>query len=195
MLETNMELNDILKKRKISRLALSQISGVPYATLSDICNGKTRIEKCSGETLYQIARALHVSIESLIEQRLLSRPSFETFKSSICHRLKELNDVRFVIDVLENDEIRHYYDLRWLPECLYLLAMIDYLCRINSIDLCSDYDDLRTLKLPEIIYPESLLMRAGFSKDADLILSQAYAKAIPEFTRFNIVEDEVRNVV
>ena len=73
--------------------------------------------------------------------------------------------------------------------------MTDYLCRIHSIDLCSDYDDLRTLKLPEILYPESLLIRAGFSKDKDLILSEAYANAIPEFKRFNIIECEVRNAV
>ncbi len=195
MSEGKMELNDILKKRRISRLALSQISGVPYATLSDICSGKTRIEKCSGETLYQIANALNVSMESLLEPHLLKRPSFEIFKSSVCHRLKESGDIGFLIRVLENDEIRHYYSLCWIPECLYLLAMTDYLCRIHSIDLCSDYDDLRTLKLPEILYPESLLIRAGFSKDKDLILSEAYANAIPEFRRFNIIESEVRDVV
>ena len=133
-------------------------------------------------------------MESLLDPYLLERPSFEIFKSSVCHRLKELGDIDFLINVLENDEIRYYYNLCRLPECLYLLALIDYLCRIHSIDLCSDYDNLRTLKLPEIIYPESLLIRAGFSKDKDLILSQAYADAIPEFASFNIVESEVRDV-
>ena len=189
-----MELSDILKTRKISKLALAQISEVPYTTISDICNGKTRIEKCSGETLYKISKALNVSIESLLEPHLLKRPSFEVFKSSICHRLKELGDIGFVINVLENDEIRYYYDLRRLPECLYLLAMVDYLCRINSFDLCADYDDLRRLKLPEALFPESILMRAGFSENRDQILSQAYSGAIPEFLRFNIVESEIRDV-
>ena len=36
------------------------------ATLSELCSGKTSIEKCSGETLYKIAKVLNVSMESLL---------------------------------------------------------------------------------------------------------------------------------
>lgn len=62
-----MNINDILKETGITKYRLSKLSGVPHATLNDLCSGKSRIEKCSAETLYKIAKALHVSMEVLIE--------------------------------------------------------------------------------------------------------------------------------
>ena len=43
---------------------LCKESGMPQATISDICSGKTSIEKCSAETIFRIARVLNVSMES-----------------------------------------------------------------------------------------------------------------------------------
>lgn len=63
----NMNINDILKETGITKYRLSKLSGVPHATLNDLCSGKSRIEKCSAETLYKIAKALDVSMEVLIE--------------------------------------------------------------------------------------------------------------------------------
>ena len=40
-------------------------AGIPHATLNDICNGKTKLEKCSAETVYKIAKALNVTMEML----------------------------------------------------------------------------------------------------------------------------------
>ena len=42
-----------------------------------------------------------------------------------------MGDVDFIIHTLESNEIRVLFDRRWYPEALYLLAMIDYLSRIN----------------------------------------------------------------
>lgn len=47
---------------------LAKQSGIPYTTLSDLCKGKTRIEKCSSETLYKIAKALNVTMEAIMEE-------------------------------------------------------------------------------------------------------------------------------
>lgn len=38
--------------------------------------------------------------------------------------------------------IRTYYEKEWCPECLYLLAMLEYVCRENDVPICEDYDDL-----------------------------------------------------
>lgn len=38
------------------------------------------------------------------------RCSFELFKSNVCHWLKEEGDIDFLIQVLESDLIRKYYD-------------------------------------------------------------------------------------
>jgi transcriptional regulator with XRE-family HTH domain len=42
-------------------------SGIPHSTLSNICDGKTKLEKCSAETIYKLAKALGVSMELLTE--------------------------------------------------------------------------------------------------------------------------------
>lgn len=67
-----MRVNNLLTERNMSMYLLSKKSGVPKATVSDICRGKARIEKCSAETIYKLAKALDVSMESLIEQEIES---------------------------------------------------------------------------------------------------------------------------
>lgn len=66
-----MDINEILKRKGMTKYRLSKLSSVPHATLCELCNGKTSIEKCSAETLYKIAKALNVSMESLLEERML----------------------------------------------------------------------------------------------------------------------------
>ena len=111
----------------------------------------------------------------------------------MCHKLKNLGDIEFLIETLNNDDIRLYFEKQWYPECLYLLAMVDYISRENGIELCEEYNDLRKRKLSETIYPASVLALCVASK-SDLPKRQAYREAIPEFIRFNIVESDVRNV-
>ena len=62
-----MIIDDLLKKRNMTRYRLAIQSGVPHTTLSDICSGKTRLEKCSAETVYKLAKVLNVSMELLTE--------------------------------------------------------------------------------------------------------------------------------
>mgnify|MGYP003297724680 CR=1 FL=1 len=62
-----MNLNIIIRQSGMTKYKVAKLSGVPHATLNDLCSGKSRIEKCSAETLYRIAKVLNVSMESLIE--------------------------------------------------------------------------------------------------------------------------------
>lgn len=86
-----MELAAILKRKNISVYRCSKESNVPYTTLLDIVKGKTKIEKCTAETVYRLAKTLDVAMEELLEKHLegkkamLYRSDFETFKSNICH--------------------------------------------------------------------------------------------------------------
>ena len=106
-----MSINELLEQKKISKYRLWKESGVPQATISDICTGKTRIEKCSAETLYRIATVLDVSMESLIAPAIQSadeerrRPSFEVFKSNTCHKVKDMGDIPFIIQLLKTNQI------------------------------------------------------------------------------------------
>ena len=189
-----MTINELMKKQNITKYRLAKESGISYTTINDICNGKARLEKCSADTIYHISKTLGVSMESLIEPCLDKRIDFELFKSNICHRLKELGDIDFLIELLEEDRIREYYNKKWHPESFYLLAMLDYLSRENDILLCTQYDDIRRLKLKNTLFPSSIMIAAKISKSQE-IKTKAIREAIPEFMRFNIVESEVRNVI
>lgn len=60
-----MMIDDLLRERNMTRYRLAVTAGIPHATLNDICSGKTRLEKCSAETVYKLAKALGVSMELL----------------------------------------------------------------------------------------------------------------------------------
>lgn len=132
-------------------------------------------------------------MEELLVPCFLKRSNFENFKSTICHYLKELGDVEFIEDTLKKDDIRRYYERKWYPESLYLLAMLDYISRINHISLCDEYDDIRQCRLENPIYPSSIIALSNTLNDKS-ILKEAEESSIPEFRRFNIIENEVRNV-
>lgn len=189
-----MTINDLMEKKKITRYRLAKDSGIAYTTINDICSGKAQIEKCSAETIYRISKVLGVSMESIIEPYFDKRSDFEVFKSNTCHKLKELGDIEFVINLLEEDQIRKYYKKKWFPESLYLLAMLDYISRENDIPLCTQYDDMRTLKLKNVLFPASVLVAAKVA-NSDELKQRSIKESIPEFIRFNIVESEVRNVI
>ncbi len=58
-------IEKLLKKQKMTKYRLAVEAGIPHATLNDICSGKTRLEKCSAETVYKLAKVLGVSMEML----------------------------------------------------------------------------------------------------------------------------------
>ncbi len=188
-----MIITELLEQNNMTKYRLSRNSNVPYTTLNDICSGKTNLAKCSAETVYSLAKELNVSMVDLLKDSLESRCSFVMYKSNVCHKLKNLGDIEFLIETLNSDDIRTYYKRKWYPECLYLLAMVDYVSRENGIEWCEEYDDLRNQKLSEIIYPTSVLALCRAVK-SDEPKRRALRDSIPEFIRFNIVESEVRNV-
>ena len=66
----SMNINEILKQTGMTKYRLSKLSGVPHATLNDLCSGKSHIEKCSAETVYKLSKTLQVSMEVLIEESI-----------------------------------------------------------------------------------------------------------------------------
>lgn len=122
------------------------------------------------------------------------RSDFEIFKSTICHRLKDMGDIDFIIHTLTSGEIRTFYERQWYPECLYLLAMLDHISKLNDIPLCSGFNDLRRRKLSRVIYPRDVLLLCALYHNDDA-KKQAEEDAIPEFRQYNIIESDIRNVV
>ena len=192
-----MIINDLMEKEKMSRYRLSKESGVPLTTVTDICSGKADIGKCTAGTLYKIAGTLGITVDDILDDNYQGttdyRCSFENFKSNTCHHVKDMGDLDFIIETLEADDIRKLYEKQWYREALYLLGMVDYLSRINGLPECTNYNDIRRHKLAKPVFPASLIV-ASAAEGNDELKEKAMAEAIPEFMRFNIVENEVRNV-
>jgi len=75
-----MIIEDLLKRRKMTKYRLAVEAGISHATLSELCSGKTKLEKCTAETVYRLAKALGVSMETLTEagiRRTLRESSYE----------------------------------------------------------------------------------------------------------------------
>ena len=194
-----MVIDKMLQDKNITRYKLSKLSGVPQSTIRDICSGKTSVKKCEAGTLYKISKVLDITVDEILRQCDIeieneNRSSFDVFKSNVCHYVKDMGQLNFILNILENNTIRTLYNKKWYPEALYLLAMTDYISKLNSIPLCTNYNDIRAKKLEKVIYPSGVLIRAEVMHDESIKL-EAKEKSIPEFMKFNIVENEVWNIV
>ena len=188
-----MRINELIDQKGITKYRLAKSSGIPHTTVIDICSGKARIEKCSGETLFKLAKVLDVSMETLVEDVMEYRPGFEIYKSNVCHMVHDMGDLNFIAKMLESDRVKELWERRWYAESLYLLAMVDYLCRENDLPVCAEYAKMRSARLSETLYPTGILaLSVALKSDEPKI--ESLKEAIPEFMRFNIVESEVRNV-
>lgn len=67
-----MNFEQLLLSKNTSANQLSKLSGVPRSTILDMVRGRSDVKKASGITLYKIAKAIGVSMETLI---ILDSPS------------------------------------------------------------------------------------------------------------------------
>ena len=118
---------------------------------------------------------------------------FTVFKSNVCHLVKDMGDIDFMIDVIQTDEIVTLWNMGWRIESLYLLGMLDYLCRIHDIEQCDRYNEFREIKAKELIYPTGVILLSKLTNSEEP-KEKALNEAIPEFLKFNIVESKVRDV-
>ena len=115
------------------------------------------------------------------QSQSMHRSTFDVFKSNVCHQVKDQGDLDFIIQTLESGIIRQYADQGWYAECLYLLAMVDYLSRENGLPLCNDYDDLRQMKLKAPLYPFSVAIADAISNDQQRMKKKNNHKALNRF--------------
>ncbi len=186
-------IKDELKKRNLSTYRCSKLSGIPYTTLLELVNNKSKFENCTLKTINKLASTLNISISKLIANELEYRMPFEEFKSEICHKYKTLGDINFIKYVLQNDIITNYYRKTWNEETLYSLAILDYVSKINNIPLAKDYNYLRSKKLKNKIFPRDINLLTKFNGKTQYKKS-ILKNAIPEFLKYNIVETNINNV-
>jgi plasmid maintenance system antidote protein VapI len=117
-----MTLNKLLIEKNLTKYQLSNLSKVPYSTISDLFNEKTDLKKCSVDVVYKIAKVLNISIEELIVLSLNVeelRLDFETFKGNMRHEIHFTDDLSFIEKTLSSDLIDAYLEKKWYPEALY----------------------------------------------------------------------------
>jgi len=188
-----MTIEQRLKEKELSIYECSKRSDIPYTTLSELVRNKTRLAKASVETVYRLSRTLNCSIEDLYEESNNKFDDFELFKSNVCHELKFLGDNEFIIRHLTKDDISSFWKRGQYLEALYLLAMVDYISRINEIPIAHYYDDIRSCKMKEMIFPRDVIITNEILCDSNA-KEKAIKEAIPEFLKFNIIEGDIRNV-
>jgi len=93
-----MIIDTLLEERGITKYRLAAQAGLSNATLSEICCGKTRLEKCSAETVYKLAKALHVSMETLTEYGLEKKSE----EGVVMMRKKAKNDLKIICRMIRN---------------------------------------------------------------------------------------------
>lgn len=120
--------------------------------------------------------------------------NLEDFKSEASHNLKRLGDLEFIRQLVLSTDIEDIFYAGYQAHALYLLAMLDYVSRVNDIPLFTKYNEFRKLKLQEKLYPANILLIHEITKNPS-ILEEAWRDSIPEFKEKNIAEVDIRNVV
>lgn len=65
-----MDFQTFIEQRNMTKYRLSKISGVPKTTIMDICSGRSRLERCSAKTIYQLSIALECTMEDIMRLEL-----------------------------------------------------------------------------------------------------------------------------
>lgn len=126
-----------------------------------------------------------------MKKNMYTSQDFEVFKGNVYIRIQENGPLDFISKVLVSNIIEEYWNNQNTLYAIYLLAMVDYLSKINGIPLYSKYDYMRKYKLKDRIYPLSITISAKIDNKSE---EEYIADAIPEFLKYNIVEGNIFNI-
>ena len=93
-----MTIQQILREKGLSRYQLSKRSGIPWATLADICSGKTALTRCSAGTLGKLSAALDMDSARAEARKLEDETAQDGFwndlerSQKVQQRLKQLQN-------------------------------------------------------------------------------------------------------
>ena len=188
----------ILEEKNMSLYRLEKESHISHATLSDLYNEKYSINNCHIQLIYQLSKVLDINMEELYEmlsykkmRYIAFNKEFDVFKSSVCHELKSLKDKQFLIKYLSNNKVKEYYQNNDFLKAIYLISIIDFVCKRNNLPLVSQFNEIRKLKLDKLYVPESLFL---LLKSNQITVSQIIKESNNIFLKHNIVESEIENV-
>ena len=206
-----MYLNELMNSRNLTRAELSARSNIPESTLRAILNGKAQLDRCEAATLYNIAYALDVSVEDILEgywdalerdapARIAvhddsSLMNFYVLADSMLGRLRATGDLAFIDRIDQNGWIERLYQGREYRCALFLLGMLDYLCRENGVRQVARYDEYRKARLDGPVYALRTLNVNDDDGAFQRVRTEAENNAIPELGRYGIymTEEDIRH--
>ena len=206
-----MYLNELMNSRNLTRAELSARSNIPESTLRAILNGKAQLDRCEAATLYNIAYALDVSVEDILEgywdalertapARIAvhddsSLMNFYVLADSMLGRLRATGDLAFIDGIDQNGWIERLYQGREYRCALFLLGMMDYLCRKNGARKVARYDEYRKARLDRPVYALRTLNVNDDDGAFQRARTEAENNAIPELGRYGIymTEEDIRH--
>lgn len=109
--------------------------------------------------------------------QILKEP-FSRYRSFLQHKVKN-NELETILYILDSEIIRQCEKDNNFLFAFYTLALLDLLCQKHGYDLCSDYDDLRKLKLATPFYVGETYLLKNYKETREYI---------PEFLKYNIFE-------
>jgi len=187
-----MNFKELLQKKNITGYALAKNTGIPYTTINDLINGKTIIQNVSLKHALAIADFLKVDIRELNKLETKSQIEFRYFRNNLLADLKRTEPMAFARKIINSKEIDYYYKNNAKECAYYLLALIDYIFEINKKELYGKrYNKLRKEKLDDPFFTGSKIIKFKTVEEAEKAL---HIKAMPEFKKFNIIEEDVFNV-
>jgi len=188
-----MTIESARKKSGMSIYKLSQLSGVPYTTVYAICTGRRNILNCSFDVVQRLACTLAVKLDDLTAPAANPQNNFDTFRSTECH-LANKEPLAYIKQVVLEDRIDRFMQEKQPACAMYVLSMVDYLCRAYNIPLWTKYDALRHAKLAKPVYPSDVVLLDELNGSKKL-RAQCRKAAIPEFKSHNIMEVDIKNVI
>ncbi len=171
-----------LKSNSIRQFALE--NHIAYAVLHDICTGKKTLIDCKVSTAMKIAKGLNMTIDELVSER-----PFPQFRDELHNSIRQSGDIPWLIGTLKEDRVNELYQKQELLHAIYLVDMMDYVCRKHKLPLPEEYQQIRELKLKEPYYIGDWHIFSGDRPD------DIPSNAIQEFLRSNIIECEVYDAV
>ncbi len=187
-----MTFKELLIEKNVTGYGLAKSAGIPYTTISDLINGKTVIQNVSLKHAIMIADVLSVDVKFLNELNGYAPIEFRYFRNNLLNDLKNANSLDFANRLIKTKEIDFYYKNNAKPYAYYLLALIDFLYSKNGLAIFEDrYNDIRKERLEKPFFVGSDLICFETIEEAEKSLR---IKAIPEFKKYNIIEEDVFNV-
>ena len=187
-----MNFKDLLLEKNITGYALSKTTGIPYTTINDLMNGRTIIQNISLKHAIAISKCLNIDLITLSKIETTSFVEFRYFRNNVLHELKRLGPKDFLYKITREKQIDYYYKNNGKEYAYYLLALIDYLCvKFKMPRFERRYNDIRKEKLNAPFFVGSKLMSFNSINEAE---EKLHICVIPEFKKFNIIEEDVFNV-